>query len=306
MLADPRGTRLPQKDPQRTGESIESRLIVDHALQIAAELEVRSILVQAEDGRDVRLFDSRRRAERLIWLVVPRRAAEFPASDLDIVLQIPDVTPTRMSPVAIGLFLAVLHGHVGIEETVLCLSGGVGSKRLDTLIVTNPRRDFPWLGDRRLAESFPQVVSHELARILDIALRFASEGREGKPIGTIFVIGDPEELQPHLKQLILNPCAGHQQRKRSIHNKEFLETLREYSALDGAFLVDRKGVVRSAGTYLDAPSRSARLPDGLGARHVAAAAITMATSAVAVAISESSGTVRVYHDGKTILSLERS
>lgn len=296
---------LARTDPQRPGEGIESRLIVEHALEIARALEVGSVLVQAEDGRDVRLFEARRGPERLIWLVVARRAPEFPQSERDIVLPVPDVSPTRMSPVVIGLFLAVLHGHVGIDETVLCLSSGVGSKRLDTLIITNPRRDFPWLGDPKLAESFPQVVSRELARVLDIAVRFANEGREGKPIGTIFVIGDPEELQPYLRQLILNPCSGHSQKKRNIHNPEMLETLREFSAIDGAFVIDRKGVVRSAGTYLDAPVRSARLPEGLGARHMAAAAISLATSAVSVALSESSRTVTVFHEGKPILSLER-
>jgi diadenylate cyclase len=293
------------KEPQRPGEGIESRLIVEHSLKIAQALEVKAMIVQAEDGRDVRLLQSRRSEERLIWLVNAGRPHCFAATELDVILEIPDVTPTRMSPIAIGLFLAVLHGHIGIKETVICLSGGVGSNRLDTLIVTNPRRDFPWLADRRLAASFPQVVSQELARVLDIAVRFANEGREGRPIGTIFVIGDEEELAPHLKQLILNPCSGHSQRKRSLHNTELIETLREFSALDGALIVDRKGVLQSAGTYLDAPSRSARLPAGLGARHMAAAAISLATSAVAIALSESSGTVSVFHNGKAILTLER-
>jgi DNA integrity scanning protein DisA with diadenylate cyclase activity len=296
---------LTPKDPQRPGEGIESRTIVEHAIQMARELSIRSILVQAEDGRDARLFDTRRGDERLIWLVQARRLSKFQSSDGDVVMAIPDVTPTRMSPVAIGLFLAVLHGHVELDETVLCLSGGVGGKRLDTVIVTNPRRDFPWLGDRKLVKTFPQVISQELARVLDISLRFANEGREGKPIGTIFVIGDPEELEPYLRQLILNPCEGHAVRKRNVYAAEFLETLREFSALDGAFIVDRRGVVRSAGTYIDARSRSTRLPEGLGARHMAAAAISLATSAVAVALSESSGTVTVFHDGRAILTLER-
>src|SRR5690606_13318164 len=122
-----------------------------------------------------------------------------------------------------------------------------------------------------LSESFPKVITKEFARVLNIALRFANEGREGKRIGTVFVLGDPDELAPYLKQLILNPCAGHSTRKRNIHDKDFLETMREFAALDGAFLVDPKGVVRSAGTYIDAPSRSTKLPSGLGARHMAAA-----------------------------------
>ena len=94
------------------------------------------------------------------------------------------------------------------------------------------------------------------------------------------VIGEPEELEPYSRQLILNPCAGHPARKRNIHDRDFVETLREYAALDGAFRIDRKGVVHSAGTYLDARSRSTRIPRGLGARHMAAAAITAVTPAV--------------------------
>ncbi len=45
---------------------------------------------------------------------------------------------------------------------------------------------------------------------------------------------------------------------------------------------------------------------GLGTRHTAAAAITAASEAIAVVISESSGTVTVFHEGKEILKLEKT
>lgn len=292
-------------DNRKSGEGVEARVLVEHALNVARTLNTSSLLVQVGDGRDVRLFESRRQQERIIWLVPQGREFPGPRESQDVQLAMPAIDLTRMSPIGIGLFLAVLHGHVALDETVVCLSGGVGGKRLDTMVITNPRRDFPWLGDRRLAESFPQVVSHELARLLDIALRFANEGREGKPIGTIFVLGDPAELEPHLNQMILNPLAGHGQKRRNIHNPAMLETLRELSALDGAFVIDRKGVVRSAGTYLQAPSSRLQIADGLGTRHRAAAAITAATTATAIVISESSGTVTVFHGGRGILTLER-
>ena len=125
-------------------------------------------------------------------------------------------------------------------------------------------------------------------------------------IGALFVLSDRRQLSPYLRQLILNPLQGHTQAARSIHNPDFLETLRELAALDGAFVVTRRGVVDSAGTYLNAPIGPGRLSPGLGARHAAALAITTVTDATAVVISASSGTVSVYDGGETVLALERA
>lgn len=145
-----------------------------------------------------------------------------------------------------------------------------------------------------------------LTRLLEIALHFAREGREGSPIGTIFVLGHRNALSPYLRQLILNPLQGHAQAARSIHNPAFLETLRELAAMDGAFVINHRGVADSAGTYLSAPLGHGRLSPGLGARHAAALAITTVTNATAVVISASSGTVSVYDSGETVLELERA
>jgi len=53
---------------------------------------------------------------------------------------------------------------------------------------------------------------------------------QGSSIGAIFVLGDRRTLSPHLRQLILNPLKGHAPAVRSIHNPDFLETLRELAA----------------------------------------------------------------------------
>ena len=125
-------------------------------------------------------------------------------------------------------------------------------------------------------------------------------------VGGIFVLGDPETLSPYLRQLVLNPLKGHAQAARNIHDPAFFETLREFAMIDGAFIMNRRGVVGSAGTYLDAPIGKGRLSPRLGARHAAALAITTVTNATAVVISASSGTVLVYDNGQPILELERA
>ena len=148
-------------------------------------------------------------------------------------------------------------------------------------------------------------MTRHVAKLLEIALRFAREGREGVAIGTTFVLGDRTTLGPYLRQLILNPLKGHAPATRSIHHPAFLETLRELAAMDGAFIGNRRGVVDAAGTYLDAPIGCGSLSPGLGARHAAARAMTIVTTATAVVISASSGTVSVYDGGETVLELER-
>ena len=45
------------------------------------------------------------------------------------------------------------------------------------------------------------------------------------------------------------------------------------------------------------------MPKGLGTRHWAAAAITKATKALAVVVSQSTGAVRLFQDGEILLRI---
>lgn len=286
-------------------ESTEARVVVEHGFGMAKALAIQKIIVNA-DPLDIAIIDAHRGESIVLWLTPD--AADFPIeeNDRNIVLRIPEARLSRDSCVHLGLFLAVANDHIGHSETVLCLAGGAGSARVDSVLIMNPRRDFPWFRGTQLRTENTRFRTHEFARLLEIALRFSAEGREGKPIGTIFVLGDLDDLAPYLKQIVLNPCAGHPKKARRLHSEEFLETIREFAAMDGAFVIGPNGVVESAGTYLDAPARKVRLPMGLGARHSAAAAVTAVTDAIAVVVSESSGAVTVFQAGKTILTLDKS
>jgi diadenylate cyclase len=293
--------KLQSDNPDRE-EYQETRELVVSAFGLARSLGIKTLVVQADEIGDMRLVKKLRDDERVIWIARdPKQIAVYDPSK-DVVLVMPDAALNRLSRLNLALFLAALNRHFGLDERVLGLSGVTGSQRLDTLVIAKPGRDYPWLQHHKSEIA----VTRHLARLLEIALNFARESREGSPIGTIFVLGNRRKFSPYLRQLILNPLKGHAQAARSIHNPEFLETLREYSALDGAFVVDRRGFVDSAGTYLNAPVGPARLSPGLGSRHAAALAITAVTNATAVVISSSSGTVSVYDGGETVLELERA
>lgn len=52
------------------------------------------------------------------------------------------------------------------------------------------------------------IKQEVLKAALNLAVEIAREGREGKAVGTAFVIGDSENVMKHSRQLILNPFAG--------------------------------------------------------------------------------------------------
>jgi diadenylate cyclase len=138
-----------------------------------------------------------------------------------------------------------------------------------------------------------------LKQVIILAVEIAREGREGRKIGTMFVVSDAEEVAKHSRNLILDPLYGHPDHLKRIDDPDMRETVKELAQLDGAFIVSDEGVVVSACRYIDAFSEGIDLPLGLGSRHMAAASITKQTKAVAVVVSESS-IIRVFDDGEII------
>jgi diadenylate cyclase len=137
---------------------------------------------------------------------------------------------------------------------------------------------------------------------VELAVEIAREGREGRKIGTLFAVGDHEEVLTRSRPLVLDPLAGHPDDVKHVKDPDMRETVKELAQLDGAFVVADEGVVVSAARYLDAASGNLDLPLGLGSRHMAAASISRNTNTVAVAVSESS-TVRVFDDGEVVAEI---
>jgi len=141
-----------------------------------------------------------------------------------------------------------------------------------------------------------------LEEVISLAVEIAREGREGRKIGTMFVVGDAEETMKHSTGMILDPLWGHPKEVKYIGDPNLRETVKELAQLDGAFIVDQDGTVLSAGRYINANSEGLHIPLGLGARHMAAASITRDTNAIAIVVSES-GVVRVFDDAEIIAEI---
>ena len=141
-----------------------------------------------------------------------------------------------------------------------------------------------------------------LRNTIQLAVEIAREGREGRKIGTLFVISDAKEVMKRSRPLILDPLYGHPEEKKKVFDPDMRETVKELAQLDGAFVISGDGVVLSAARYINASSRRIELPLGLGSRHVAAASISRDTQAVAVVVSESS-VVRIFDKGKLVTEI---
>lgn len=137
--------------------------------------------------------------------------------------------------------------------------------------------------------------------VLQIASEIAREGREKGHVGTIFVIGDVERVMKASRQVVINPFKGHPEEDRNILNPATWETAKEFSQIDGAFLVREDGIIEAAGRYIEVKNPVA-LPSGLGGRHLASAAVTKETKAIAITVSET-GVIRIFKDGEILMRI---
>ena len=144
-----------------------------------------------------------------------------------------------------------------------------------------------------------EVNARVLKQVVSLAVEIAREGREGRKIGTLFVVGDSGEVVRRSRPMILDPLQGHADEDKYIEDPNVRETVKELAQLDGAFVVSNAGVVLSAARYVDAASDNLNIPLGLGSRHMAGASISQQTNAVAVVVSESS-MVRMFDDGELV------
>ena len=148
------------------------------------------------------------------------------------------------------------------------------------------------------------VTPGVLGTVLRVSAEIATEGREGKAIGTSFIVGDTGNVLQNSKQFVLNPFQGHEETKRLVTDSGTRGTIKEFAQLDGAFIITGNGVVEAAGRGITVDMSQVDLPGGLGSRHSSVAGITRVTKSIGVVVSQS-GLVTVFRDGKIVYPGEK-
>jgi len=278
-------------------------------LSLAAKPDVDHLLLVSDVPLSAEHLRGRPLKKKLVYAVSEDRLAQSLRRQGYVCVTVPPYDYSRVEKVKVALVAAMTANVLADGENVLCLTGRTGARMPDTLIRLQIGRGFEekaaidtiGLG----AEFNPQVVE----ALVSLAMAIGHEGFEGHPIGTIFVLGDSTAVMEHSKQLTINPFQGMSEADRNVLDPNIREALKNFAVLDGAFVIREDGVVLAAGRYLQvgaaADRKGVELPLGLGARHAAAAAITVATHAISISVSQSSGTVRVFKDGESVLELQQ-
>ena len=223
----------------------------------------------------------------------------------DKILTVPKFNLTRMDQIKMAMLLAFSQRLLAPDDSFIFLTGIIGEP-LDTIVVMTVGQEYEMfrsVDQPKLTEHIRRVV---FERVLTLALELANEGREGKPVGAIFVLGDAREVTKLGQQNIINPFKGYPEKERNILDRAMRDTVKEFATIDGAFVVKGNGVIVSAGTTLQPKVSGDLLPQGLGSRHAAAAGITASTKSVAITLSESTGEVRVWRRGQLITEIEKA
>ncbi len=187
---------------------------------------------------------------------------------------------------------------------VVALYSGFDVEALDSISVMDLDEHLNRLTGRDLRQLETRVPLDTLKLVVDLAIEIGREGREGKPVGTLFVVGDSRKVLASSHPTGFDPVRGYSRKERNLNDPRVREGIKEIAQMDGAIIVSADAVVEAACRYLDCSAANVTLSKGLGARHWAAAAISRATNAVAITVSQSNGTVRIFQNGEVVLRIE--
>ena len=275
------------------------------ALTLAAKSDVDHFLYICDEPIHPDDLRGRRCRRKLIYAVTAEAIAEGLLARKFNALVIPAYDYSRIERIKVALVSALSQGAFKEGDLVLCMTGKVGHS-VDTLMQTKIGGSL----DDRLAIEGVKLGEHFNSQVIDaliqLTLQIGQEGFEGHPIGTIITIGDHTSVMEKSRQLTLNPFQALSEAERNVLDPKIREAIKNFSVLDGAFVVREDGVVLSAGRYLSANHENVKIPLGLGARHAAAACITSEAKCVALVVSQTSGAVRLFKDGNIVLELHQA
>jgi len=283
--------------PAPTTANRVNRIVLREAERIARGTGCKAVMVFGDTFSTD--FEAPKWASALKTYLVTRNlsdAEDHPGRYTETI-QVRSFSNQRLAQLRSAVLVGLTRGIVQFTDRLCCVGGMAGSNQFDTIVVVEVEKEFQTLLSGH-ADLLPEDVKPEvLERVIGIATELAVEGREGRPVGCLFVVGDAEKVERISKPLVLNPFHGYRAEDRNILNPFMDETIKEFSSVDGAFIIRGDGVVETAGSLLQASDFSQSLPSGLGSRHAAGAAISVAADCIAIVVSSSTGQVTLFRRG---------
>jgi len=294
----PVGCMKPQKFSQQFST------VFDLAVRLSEAAESDALLVMLDGPTDWEQLKSRAGAEKIL---IAASAAEVlegakEAGLKTVLLEMHDAPVFEQLTQA--LLESVADEVLAPSANVVAIYSGFEPDSIDSISFIRLDEHLGRLTARDLRQIETSVPLDTLKAVVDLAVEIGREGREGKPVGTMFVVGDTRRVVAHSHPAGFDAVKGHSRNERDVHDPRVRESIKEVAQLDGAFIITPEGIVEKACQIVNAPHENVTLSKGLGSRHWAAAAISKGTSAIAIVVSQSTGTVRIFKNGEVILRVE--
>ncbi|OGW05594.1 MAG: hypothetical protein A2889_04405 [Nitrospinae bacterium RIFCSPLOWO2_01_FULL_39_10] len=282
-----------------------NKIFLESAEDIASRINAKRIFLYADLINDYKLLKELSKKDEFVFITKNEDTLHKHVGIEKNIIDIPSVEFSRIGLIKIAAMKGLFSGIVKDEDKIVFVTGTHKIGSFDSIIVVDIGKEFEILASSSVSDIAENLKPEVFEAVLNLSLELASQGREGKPVGTIFVIGDHEKVLQLSRQMIINPFQGYPEEERNIMDPALRETIKEFSAVDGAFVIREDGVVMAAGRHLSAALEKEDFPHGLGSRHVAAAGITSVTDAAAIVISESTGEVRIFKKGNIFMEIEK-
>lgn len=288
--------------PVVISEQMRSLLIA--ARRIAVENDAVAVVMLADAQFEFAEIDKLLRGIRLL-VGTDEEAIQHAAAECGIdVIPLLHEPQSRQLQMSQALLEAIADDLLSPGDKVVTLYAQFERESIDSISLINLSEHLAKLTARDLRRLETQVPLETLRIVVDLACDIGREGREGRPVGALFVVGHHRKVTSMSHEQVHDPFKGYGKKEREIRNPRVRESMKEIAQLDGAFIITADGVVQAAGRNIDAPKAGLALSKGLGARHWAAAAISKTTNAIAITVSESTGTVRIFQNGVVVLRIE--
>ncbi len=290
--------------PEQTAALLKS------ARQIYQDMPADAVLIVAETGIDWEAVKARLGNCRLLVAAhgraLSQKLREMPGIEL---LELDDVEQPIVDRMSVALLRAIAAEQLQPGAHVVVLYNGIAAEQgrpepIDSLSVIHLGEHLERMSAHDLRKLDTRVPLESLRLVVDLATEIGREGRESKPVGALFVVGETKKVLALCRPINFNPFRGYSTAERDLRDRRVREQIKDLAQLDGAILVGRDGIAVAGCMYIDVPAEGITLSKGLGSRHWTAAAVSRKTQAVAVVVSQSSGTVRIFQDGQVMLHIE--
>lgn len=289
---------------KRAERTLQLDSLLKHARRMAKELEAKGVIVLVDRPYDFAEIRKLLRGVPLLVAAHESNVIEAATVDEVEVVKLEHEPQTRVTQLTQALLEALADEQVQTGDCIIALYPSFDRDEPDTVSVINLGDQLTKLRSSDLRRLETQVPLDTLRKVVEIATDIGIDGRESKSVGTIFVVGNHRKVLQLSHEGVHDPFKGYSKEDRSLRNPRVVESIKEIAQMDGAFVISADGYVHASGRILQAPAVDITLSTGLGSRHWASAQISKATNAVAIAVSESTGTVRIFMDGRVVLRIE--